>query len=163
MTVKFIFTSLLGITLLTPAATNLEAASSFKVIKNGLELQKSVESIGDNELVYFDVTFKTTALANSTQCSQGQFGPLAHSDNFEFQIKPIADNNHLLMTIIPGSKTRFPYNAVSCPYNGSSPSDELIRFRGFYIALHHSVPTADLLEFRPINVPLDKTIKIIKR
>lgn len=149
MNLNSIFAGLLGILLLMP--TSLEAASSIKSINNGSGLQKSIDSIGDNQLVYLDLTFKTSVLATSNQCNRGQFGPLAHSDSFEFQIKPFADNNHLLMTIIPGAKTRFPYNAVSCPYNSSKPTEAFIRFRGYYIALHHSVPTAVLIEFRPMN------------
>ena len=151
MKVKSIFASVLGMLFLTSMAIKLEAASSIKTINNGSGLQKSINSIGDNELVYLDVTFKSSVVATNTQCNQGQFGPLDHSDNFEFQIKPFADNNHLLMTIITGAKTRFPYNTVSCPYNSSAPTEEFIRFLGYYIALHHSIPTADLIEFRPIN------------
>ena len=151
MKVKFIFASVLGMLFLMPMATKLEAASSVKIINNGSGLEKSIGSIVDNELVYLDATFKTSAVAANTQCNLGQYGPLAHSDGFEFQIKPFVDNNHLLMTIIPGAKTRFPYNAVSCPYNSTKPTETFIRFRGYYIALHYSIPTADLIEFRPVN------------
>ena len=151
MNIKSIFAGLLGILLSMPMATNLDATSSIKIIKNGSGLEKSIDAIVDNELVYLDVTFETSAVATNTQCNQGQFGPLDYSDSFGFQIKPFADNNHLLMTIIPGAKTRFPYNAVSCSYNSTKPTEAFIRFRGYYIALHHSVPTADLIEFRPVN------------
>ena len=151
MKVKFIFASVLGMLFLMPMAIKLEAASSIKTINNGSGLEKSIVSIVDNELIYLDVTFRSSAVAANTQCNQGQYGPLAHSDGFEFQIKPFADNNHLLMTIITGAKARFPYNAVSCPYNSTKPTEAFIRFRGYYIALHHSVPTANLIEFRPVN------------
>ncbi len=151
MNIKSIFAGLLGMLLSMPMATNIEAASTIKTINNGSGLQESIDSIADNELVYLDLTFEASAVAANTQCNQGQYGPLAHSDGFEFQIKPFADNNHLLMTIIPGAKTRFPYNAASCPYNSTKLTEAFIRFRGYYIALHHSIPTADLIEFRPIN------------
>ena len=151
MNVKFHLALLLGMFLIAPVVTELEAAPPIKTINNDLNLQKSIDSIGANEIVYLDLTFKASVVATNTQCNQGQFGPLNHSDNFEFQIKPFADNNHLLMTIIPGAKTRFPFNAVSCPYNSAKPTEAFIRFRGYYIALHHSVPTANLIEFRPIN------------
>ena len=153
MKVKFVFASMLGMLFLMPMATKLNAASTIKTINNGSGMQKSIAGIDDNELVYLDVTFSSSALATNTQCNQGKFGPLAYADNFEFHLKPFADNNHLLMTIIPGAKTQFPYNAVSCPYNSTKPTEAFIRFRGYFIAIHHSIPTADLIELRPINPP----------
>lgn len=153
MKVNIHLTYLLGLFFVALFVTELEAASSIKTINNGSDLQRSVESIGDNELVYLDLTFDPSAVANSDGCDQGIFGPLSHPDNFEFQIKPVADNNHLLMTIIPGSKTQFPYNAVSCPYNSATPTEAHMRFRGYYVALHYVIPTAVLIELRPINPP----------
>lgn len=150
MKAKFILTRLLSMFLLMPMATELDAASLIKTIKNGPDLEKLIDSLGDNQRVYIDVTFKASAATSKNQCHQGHFGPLDYADNMEFDIKPFADNNHLLMTIIPGAKTRFPYNAVSCSYNSSKPTEAFIRFRGYYVALHHLVPTAKLIEFRPI-------------
>ncbi len=124
-------------------------------------LRQALESISENRIVHLDLTFKAgegREFSRDAGCSDGSFGSIPREAETEFEFSPEPGYTHFRLTILPGSRFVFPFNDVSCVYNPATPGEVSIRFRGFYVAIIHGIPTASWLELRPIALPITQAL-----
>jgi hypothetical protein len=79
-----------------------------------------------------------------------------------YELGPVADYNHLLVSVYTGNRSAFPYNDVSCEYVNSG-SESQFRVRGFFHVLGNSIPTATALQLRPFNPPFEVVRSVFAR
>ncbi|MFK7903077.1 MAG: hypothetical protein AB8B49_09585 [Nitratireductor sp.] len=147
----------------TSIAQDIEVMELDETSNNLMAFEERLETLNDNSVLYIDLNFVSSSDRSFTKgqnCKGNVFGPLPHKYDQEFSFHPDQDNNHLNLSIYPGSKISFPFNDVSCVYQAASPNVPTIRFRGFYVAIKHSVPTATLIELRPIDIAADRAMSI---
>ena len=94
---------------------------------------------------------------SSKACS---IGALPMGEGVSYELGPLADYNHLVMSIFTGRRTTFTYNDVACEYTHSGSLSQF-HIRGFFYVLSHSIPTAVSLQLRPINPPLDVAMRVL--
>lgn len=89
-------------------------------------------------------------------------GVLPMRAGVSYELGPVADYNHLLISLFTGDRSAFPYNDVSCEYVNSG-SESQFRVRGFFHVLGNSIPTATALQLRPFNPPFEVAQSIFAR
>ena len=89
-----------------------------------------------------------------------ELGPLPMGKSVIYGLKPIADYNHLLMSVFTGERVSFPYLDVSCEYVASG-SHEQFRVRGFFYVVTNSIPTAVSMQLRPFNPRYDVALEVL--
>ncbi|MBX2797160.1 MAG: hypothetical protein KTR31_05815 [Myxococcales bacterium] len=113
-------------------------------------LDPSMEALGDvvdGELVYVDAVWPA---ADDDRCRDAAFGGLRQDADTVISVGPPEGDNHLLLEIRPGPRTLFPFNDVSCEYQGGAPLEPVLRVRGFYVVLSTSIPTARLVRLHAV-------------
>lgn len=83
-----------------------------------------------------------------TDCREDNFGPILYDDEAEFHFRVAT---HAIVIVYPGSRSRNPFNDVSCEYMPDAPGDYSIRIRGLYFAITNSIPTAVVVQLRPVG------------
>lgn len=83
-----------------------------------------------------------------TDCRADNFGPILYDDEAEFHFRVAT---HAIVIVYPGSRSRNPFNDVSCEYMPDAPGDHSIRIRGLYFAITNSIPTAVVVQLRPVG------------
>lgn len=94
-----------------------------------------------------------------TGCS---FEALPMGSRVRYELGPLADYNHLLMSVLTGDRSAFPYNDVACEYGGSG-RESRFHIRGFFYVLANSIPTAVSLQLRPLAPPLEVARQVLSR
>ena len=118
----------------------------------GKIVREALETIDENDVIYINITFMAgggRSFTTGENCDGGNFGPLPHKDDQEFNFRPDEDDNHFLLSIFPGSKLRFPFNGVSCVYKAATPDDLFIRFSWFLRRYHPLHPYRQLFGAAP--------------
>jgi hypothetical protein len=90
------------------------------------------------------------------------FGALLMGAGVAYDLAPVADYNHLMISVYTGDRADFPYHDISCEYLDSGQK-AAFRVRGFFHVLGNSVPTALGLQLRPFNPPLFVAAKVLSR
>ena len=90
------------------------------------------------------------------------YGGLLMGEGVVYELGPIANYNHLLISVATGDRSSFPYHDVSCEYMGSG-NQTAFRIRGFFHVLGNSIPTAQALQLRPFTPPFEMARKVLAR
>ena len=90
-----------------------------------------------------------------------EIGALLMGQGVTYELGPINNYNHLLISIITGDRSQLPYNDVSCEY--ASGISTQFHIRGFFHVIANSIPTAVGLQLRPFNPPFERAVKVLAR
>ncbi len=100
------------------------------------------------------------ARENKAACAMPQALPMGAGR--AYIVGPIANYNHLLLTVFTGARAAFPYHDVSCEYVASGGHQQF-RIRGFFHILKNSIPTAISVQLRPLTPPFEQAAKVLAR
>ena len=117
-----------------------------------------VFSGGSKEAIPFTQIVNGKPLKNgSADCA---FGPLLMGRGVRYELGAVAGYTHLLMSVITGERSTFPFNDVSCEYRGSGDLTAF-RVRGFFHVLSNAIPTASMLQLRPVHPPFGLAARVL--
>ena len=108
---------------------------------------------------FIDGKLSNSKLDKAEPC---EIGPLLMGPGVSYEIGPVANYNHLLMTVFTGDRSAFPYSDVACEYVSSGEIGSF-HVRGFFHIVANAIPTAMSLQLRPMNPPFEVAAKVLAR
>ena len=151
--------------------TGLDQSILKRVISVPVELDEAAKevvvdkltSLEEQRFIYLDLSIghspggEDTASYGLTRNGKPQgarqngcdIGVLPMSEGLVYELGPIADYNHLLMSIFTSDRSAFPYNDVSCEYVAGGDSTTF-RVRGFFSCHNQLDPDGCLLAASPL-------------
>ena len=131
-------------------------------------------ALQDLHFVYLDLSIDFPASAGGRQsftpyingkamdggASDCPAGLLPMGPGVTYELGPLADYNHLLLSIFTGARSAFPYNDVSCEYVSGGDHGQM-RVRGFFHVMANAIPTAVSLQLRPLTPPFDAASHVL--
>lgn len=90
------------------------------------------------------------------------FGALMMGEGVRYSMGPIVGYNHLLISVLTGGRSSFPFNDVSCEYT-ARVDQARFHIRGFFYVLSRDIPTATELDLRPLSPPFEVAREVLSR
>ena len=158
ITCAVIFTTLvaapLGFASSVPTIEFIESVEEFQFQERGEETDRQIRKILDlaDKTAVVQVDWRLRFFSGAQDLNGCENGRVTDYER-PYRLPVDLVSTHFVMSVIPGSPLRFPFNSVSCMMTGGD--DFAIQITGFYVISQVDIPTANNVEMRPVS-PFEK-------
>ena len=103
-----------------------------------------------------------SATPEAVPCDQQNYGRLIMGADMEYLVETKVKDTNVFVSVFPGDRTEFPYNDVSCVYNGN-PGQAVFQITGFYYVIANRVKGGIMVQLRPVKPTFAEARKIVAR
>ena len=103
-----------------------------------------------------------SATPDPVPCDARNYGRLIMGADMEYLMEAKVGDTNIFVSIFPGERTEFPYNDVSCVYDGK-PGTAVFQITGFYYVIANRVKGGIMLQLRPVKPTFKDARRIVAR